>query len=349
VSSTGLFRGRRAVSIENRDVRLTVLREGGHIAEFFDKAAGLSPLWQPPWPSLEPSTYDPARHPEYGTGSDASLLAGIIGHNLCLDIFGGPSDEEHAAGLTPHGEASIAPYDVEAHGISLRMKTALVRAQLTVTRDIELVGRAARISEVVENLSSCDRPVGWTEHVTLGPPFLERGMTEFSASASRSKVFEHAFGAGDYLVAGAEFDWPIAPRLDGGIADLTRLSAGSCSSAYTASLMDTREDEAFFLAFSPRWSLAFGCVWKRLDFPWLGIWEENHSRTAPPWNGVTLAYGLEFGVSPMPETRRQMIERGRLFDTPTFRWIPARSAVRVEYWIMLEHAPAIPDRLVPPA
>ena len=63
----------------------------------------------------------------------------------------------------------------------------------------------------------------------------------------------------------------------------------------------------------------------------MGIWEENHSRTAPPWNGRTVTRGLEFGVSPMPETRRQMIDRGRLFDVPTYRWIPARASVSVEY------------------
>jgi hypothetical protein len=40
---------------------------------------------------------------------------------------------------------------------------------------------------------------------------------------------------------------------------------------------------------------------------------------------------MEFGVSPFPETRRQMIDRGRLFDTPAFRWIPAKSRVEVEY------------------
>ena len=28
---------------------------------------------------------------------------------------------------------------------------------------------------------------------------------------------------------------------------------------------------------SPASKLAFGYVWRRADFPWLGIWEENHS------------------------------------------------------------------------
>ena len=44
----------------------------------------------------------------------------------------------------------------------------------------------------------------------------------------------------------------------------------------------------------------------------MGIWEENRSRLQPPWNGRTITRGMEFGVSPMPETRRAMIERARL-------------------------------------
>src|SRR5258705_7652695 len=103
-------RGRRAAIVENSDLRVTVLEEGGHIAEMLDKRSGVNPLWTPPWPSMEPSTYVAARHAEYGSSSEAKLLAGIMGHNLCLDIFGAPSDEETAAGLTPHGEASVVRY-----------------------------------------------------------------------------------------------------------------------------------------------------------------------------------------------------------------------------------------------
>src|SRR5215813_5425922 len=106
------FRGRRAAFIENEDVRVTVLKEGGHIAEILDKQSGVNPLWIPPWPSIEPSTYDLLKHPEYGTATDARLLAGIMGHNLCLDIFGGPSEEEFQAGITSHGEGSVVPYEI---------------------------------------------------------------------------------------------------------------------------------------------------------------------------------------------------------------------------------------------
>ncbi len=343
--NASLFRGRRAASIENRDLRVTVLEEGGHIAEVFDKAAQLSPLWLPEWPSLEPSTFSARTHAEYGEDVDASLLAGIMGHNLCLDIFGGPSSEEAAAGLTPHGEASILRYQLDHTATALRADLHLPLAQLRLERHLELHDRALRVREVVENLTACDRPVGWTQHVTLGPPFLQKGSTEFRASATQSKVYEGDFGVADYLMPGAEFTWPSAPRRDGTPADLRRFTNSPSSSAYTAHLMDRQRETAFFLAFSPAARLVFGYVWNRGDFPWMGIWEENHSRLAPPWNGKTVTRGMEFGVSPFPESRRQMIDRGRLFDIPTYRWIPARSTVAVEYWIVLETADVAPEQL----
>src|SRR5450631_617682 len=130
------YRGRRAQRIETADLRVTVLAEGGHIAEILDKATGVNPLWAPPWPSIEPSAYDPAKHPEYGSDAESKLLAGIMGHNLCLDIFGGVSAEEAAAGLTVHGEASVAPYEITSSGAALTMRATFPYAQLAFARSI---------------------------------------------------------------------------------------------------------------------------------------------------------------------------------------------------------------------
>ena len=342
---TSTYRGRRAASIENGHLRVTILVEGGHIAEVLDKRSGINPLWTPHWDSIEPSMFDASRHASYGGATDGPLLAGIMGHNLCLDMFGGPSPEEAAAGLTAHGEASVAPYAIEANGSVMIARADLLQAGLSVMRRLELRRTTVEITETVTNLTACDRPVGWTQHVTLGPPFLKNGVTEFSASATRSKVFEGAFGPADYLVPGATFDWPHAPQGHGGTVDLRRYTSAPASSAYTAHLMDPSRTEAFFVAFDPDTQLAFGYQWRRADFPWMGIWEENRSRPASPWNGREITRGMEFGVSPFPETRRQMIERGHLFDTPTFRWIPARSRVTAEYRIVVLQATRVPDAL----
>ena len=335
------FHGRRAVSIENDLTRMTMLVEGGHIAEFLDKRRGLNPLWIPHWPSIEPSLFGPSHHSTFGAGADGKLLAGIMGHNLCLDIFGGPSDEEAAAGMTAHGEGSVVTYQTEAIDEGLIARAHFPMALLAFTRRITLHGGTAQIHETVSNLSDCDRPIGWTQHVTLAPPFLEPGTTEFRTSATRSRVFESAFGRADYLTAGASFDWPMAPRIAGGMADLSVFHNAPMSSAYTAHLMDPQQEEAFFVAFSPAARLAFGYIWRQRDFPWLGIWEENRSRPGPPWDGQAITCGMEFGVSPFPETRRQMIDRGRMFDVPTYRWIPARSHVATEYRVVMQDADSI--------
>ena len=339
------YRNRRAVQLENECVRLTVLAEGGHLAEFHHKAAGVNPLWTPPWPSIEPSTYDRTRHPEYGGDAESKLLAGLMGHNLCLDTFGGPSPEEAAAGITVHGEAPVAPFRLTESAGELIAAADLPAAQLRFERRIRLEGPWARISETVENLAALDRPVAWTEHVTIGPPFLEKGETEFRAPGTRSKVFEAPFGEHGYMQPGAEFDWPLVPRLDGGTADLRVYTGAAKSGGFTAHLMDPLQEQAFFFAWSPRTKVLFGYVWSRSDFPWLSLWEENHSRTEPPWSGRTLTRGIEIGTSPMPESRRQMIERGRLFGTPCYRWIPARTKVRLEYSAFVSTAARIPETL----
>jgi hypothetical protein len=198
------YRGRRAATIENGVLRVTPCSKKADTSRNCAISRPASTRCGPPhWPSIEPSAYDPARHPEYGGGADASLLAGLIGHNLCLDIFGGPSAEEAAAGFPVHGETSVARFAIEASGASARMHAVLPSAQLRVERHIGLDDRVVVIRESVENLASTDRPVGWTQHVTIGPPFLEKGRTEFDISGDRSMVFPGTFGPADYLQPGA--------------------------------------------------------------------------------------------------------------------------------------------------
>lgn len=302
-----LYRGRRAAVVKNERVRVTVLYEGGHIAEIADKETGVNPLWTPPWDSIEPSTYDRHRHPEYGADSESRLLSGIMGHNLCMDIFGPPSEAEAAAGLTVHGEASVAVYEIEAAQTVLTQRARLPQAQLRFERRITLAGGTLQVVEVVENESATDRPIAWTEHVTLGPPFLEKGATEFRAPVAKTEI------------------------LTEGMGDLELYTTAPVSGGFATHLLDPARDAAFFVAWSPRSGVALGYIWQRSDFPWLGVWEENYSRTIAPWNGRALTRGMEFGASPMPETRQQMIERGSVFGVPGFRWIPARERVEVRY------------------
>jgi hypothetical protein len=343
--TTTTFKGRRAVCLENEILRLTVLEEGGHIAEVFDKRAGASPLWVPHWASLEPSEFSHDQHKHFGTGPDAKLLAGIMGHNLCLDLFGVPSSEEALTGLTVHGEASVDRYDITESSGELLQRLTLPLAQLKFSRSIQLRGEYVRIREVVDNFGATDRPLGWTQHVTLSPPFLNPATTQFRASLTRSVVSESDPGSDAYLNPGSEFTWPFAPRSDGGQSDLRQMHKAAPASGYTAHVADPQREHAYFVAFAPQFRLAFGYIWRRINFPWLGIWEENCSRQPSPWDGRTVTRGMEFGVSPFPETRREMVDRNRLLDTPTYKWIPCRGRLEAEYWIISQIADVIPESL----
>lgn len=260
-----LYRGRRATSIENDRLRVTVLHEGGHIAEILDKHSGVNPLWTPPWPSIEPSTYDLKKHPEYGADAESKLLSGIMGHSLCLDIFGAPSPEEAAAGLTVHGEASVAPYEIAASDAGLTARAHFPQSQLRFERKIRLTAGSpvVEFAETLENETATDRPIAWTQHVTLGPPFLEKGATQFRASATKSKVSETAFGKDNYMKVAAQFDWPMVPRENGGFADLRVYNNAAASGGFTTHLMDPHRETAYFLAWSPASRLVFGYVWRR--------------------------------------------------------------------------------------
>jgi hypothetical protein len=305
------FHGRRAVQIENGSVRVTVTVEGGHIAEILDKASGVNPLWVPPWRSIEPSTYKFEKHPEYGHDAESWLLSGIMGHNLCLDLFGPPSAEEAESGMVVHGEAALWPYEITASHGALTTKVTLPIAQLTFERRIRLVGRRAQVRETVRNLIPLDRPIAWTQHVTLGPPFLDPASTQFCLPSEQSQALEGSTEAG----------------------------------GYTTHLTKEEDGRTFFIAYSPESRVAFGYVWSWNDFPWLGVWHENRSRTHSPWNGRAVTRGMEFGVSPIPESRRQMIDRGKMWGIPCYRWAPAKSEVAVEYYAGIAQAERMPRSL----
>ncbi len=337
---------RHQVHLENERIRLTLLPGGGHIAAAELKENGVNPLWDPPWETIDTSSYDAAAHPQYGEGVEAALLSGIAGHNLCFDIFGVPSEEEAAAGLGVHGEGSSVDWAVESGDGWVVLTADLPLAGMRFERRLELAPGSGRvgISETAANLTGIDRAVGWTQHATLGPPFLDKGKTLFEVSATRSKVLEGEFAPGvDRFVAGAEFDWPLVPLARGGLGDMRRAVSVDVSGGYTAHLMDPAHDEAFFAAFHPGSETLFGYTWQRSDFPWLGIWEENFSRQHKPWNGRTLTCGMEFGATPFPETRREALQRGRLFGERTIGWVPARSSVTVDYALFL--ARASPDSI----
>jgi hypothetical protein len=104
-------------------------------------------------------------------------------------------------------------------------------------------------------------------------------------------------------------------------------------------LLDAKRDVGFIAALNSRLRVLIGYCFRRRDFPWVAVWEENRALDAPPWNRRTQARGLEFSSNPLPVLRRESFELGRLFGTPTFSCVPARSKVKTCYLAFLAQVP----------
>jgi hypothetical protein len=95
----------------------------------------------------------------------------------------------------------------------------------------------------------------------------------------------------------------------------------------------------FVAALNTRHRLLFAYCFRRADYPWVTIWEENCARESAPWNGRARTRGLEFGSAPLPVTRREAFTRGPIFGTPTFSTVPARGRLTIPYVAFLVPLP----------
>jgi hypothetical protein len=106
---------------------------------------------------------------------------------------------------------------------------------------------------------------------------------------------------------------------------------------FHTNLMDTGQEHAWFSAVNPRLGLLVAYVWRRSDYPWLGVWEENRARKTPPWNGKAVARGMEFSNTPFPIGFRKAVDQGTFQGQKTFAWLPARGKVVCEYSFFAAH------------
>ncbi|MGH9533845.1 MAG: hypothetical protein ACRD2E_03200 [Terriglobales bacterium] len=326
-----LENGREVLWLNDGTLALAVAPGGGHIAAVRSVAPGAaSPLWIPPWPSHEPDMVTDAMvAAEYGGPPEGRTLASILGHSLALDLFGTPSPEEAAAGVLTHGFFGARQWRWEAaDGLAGACEDD--RSAMRVQRRIRLVGALAWVEEAITNLSVWDRPIAWQQHVTLGPPWLEDGAFWLAANAERGRAFPQPLGDGSRLAPGSEGAWPRMPAKDGGTVDYRRLPAAPATE-FAAFRIAPEAAWGYFLAGNRRLGQVLFYAWPRAVFPWLGIWDERQARHTAPWNGRTWTRGLEFGASPFPTNRRELLRQPELWDTPTCAWLPARARVSVRY------------------
>ena len=312
----------------------------------------INPLWVPHWESREPMDYrDDRDAPSYGPLGTGKLLSAIAGNSLCLEPFGMPSEEEVRAGATLHGEAGVSLWSAECFGGEdrggVRFGVSVPNSGLDFARIVWLrEGESAvRVRETVSNQRDADRQIQWQQHVTLAPPFVTRDDCRLLVPGTNGMTLPSGYEGHELLAKDAEFEWPFAPGAASGTVDL-RIPFQQQGKGFVAGVqLNPDREYAFVCAVNRPRHLVFGCVFRRRDFPWVTLWEENHARPGPPWSGVAEASAIEFGVSPLPIGRAETLRRGEQFGTPVMANLPARGSIHAGYLMFIAHVPNEAERI----
>ncbi len=325
------FEDQPAFLLSNGTVELTVLLKGSTFAwvVLADDPEKLSPLWDPIRMAREAGEKN-----DFGTS---------LGHFVCVDGFGDVSPEEQAAGLPGHGEAHEAPFEVKYYAKDGRNTTLTLATKLPLTQ--ELFARTVRVVDgenvlyvesELESLLAFDRPVFWAEHATIGPPFLEAGVTVVDMSVARAKTRPYTKESGGLphrLPSDKEFTWPDAPGLHGRKIDLRAAPAEPNSGDHTTCLMDPSRKLVFVTALHPGKRLLLGYLFKQQEYPWTQSWEYY-----PP-NKKTMARGMEFSTQPFDVPRREVMQLNSMFGTAVYRWLPARTKIESRFAMFYARTP----------
>jgi hypothetical protein len=345
------WKGRAGTRLANDVIELIGLSGGGHLAaiRFLKEARDVSQnvLWEAPWETGDPGlerTEELAHL--YGPLGIGKFLAGYTGHSLCLDSFGNPSPEEAAADLSLHGEAPVATWSpispAKKNGGACRWRVNLPIAQLVFEREIYLnAGESvAYIEETVRNRRKSEYRFDWVQHVTFGPPFLRKDEGLFSVSSQRGVTWPLGYEGAPLLADDCSFSWPFAQRAEAnGVVDLTRPFTARGRGFVACLQLDPGRQFEYLWAANRRLRLGVCYCFRRHDFPWMTVWEENCVRGDAPWNGKAEARGMEFGTTPLPFGRQENLRQNPIFDTPSGCTLAAAAEATARYIVFLATFP----------
>lgn len=306
-----IINGRRSLVLEGQTAQVIVDLAGGSIADFHLRTPPVNPLQ---WGSK-------------GEGAEPRPM----GHFLCLDRWGAPSDAEQKNGMPFHGEASRADWQVlqtplaKDGKVEAAMTATLPLAGLKVHRRIELSVRDAVfvVREEVSNLNKLGRIFNMVQHPTLGPPFLDE-HTVVDANARRGFMQNSPLPNPEEPAV----VWPEA-RQDGQPVNLRFLTRDHDPNVVSYTI---DEEYGWTTASSPRQGLLIGYFWKTSEYPWFNAWRHVEG-------GKPAARGLEFGTTGLHQPFPILVAKGRIFGRPIYEYLDAAQTVSKRYACFLFKIP----------
>jgi galactose mutarotase-like enzyme len=271
------------VLLENDQLRILVdPMVGGTIRSVEHRGLGLSVLGQVPW-KPEATPLDPS------TVKDERLwLTRYSGGWPILFPNGGDACTFHGVFHGFHGEASIAPWDMQMDDRAIILRRRFQAVPVEMEREITLDGDVLLIRETARVVGTTPATVMWGHHPSFGSDLLD-GPVEIQSNAHAFMSDDHYDAPANPLRPGGKGRWPMVPsKSKHALFDLSRprepLSALTCLSDFSDAWVTIRRlDDAVGIALS----------WDETVFPYAWLWFELGGIADEPWNGKTKLIGVE--------------------------------------------------------
>lgn len=306
-----VIKGRRVLQLESRTAQLMIDLAGGSFTSFHLRGQSLSPIhWGETAETPEPRP---------------------MGHFLCLDRWGQPSEAEEKNGMPFHGEASRvnwevlqAPQDRES-GASAEMGARLPMAGLKVKRTVALSNSGAffRVTEQVTNVNKLGRLFNMVQHPTIGPPFLSED-TVVDSNARKGLMQSSPLPNPEE----PSVVWPEG-RKEGQIVNLRYLTDDHNPNVVSFTI---DEDYGWVTACNATEGLLIGYLWKTSEYPWFSAWRHTEK-------GKPTARGLEFGTTGLHQPFPILVAKGQIFGRPLYEYLDANETRSKSYVCFLFQIP----------
>ena len=308
--------GRNQVVLTGNVASVSVDLAGGSIVDFHLVKQGLNPLF---W-----------NYPEKG-----DLKPRWMGHFVCFDRWGQPSDQELKNGMPFHGEASQVEWKVLSqpkktnNEISTVMLCELPIGGMTLKRTMRLYENAPVLSvrEEITNINKLGRVYNIVQHSSIAPPFLDEAVI-VDCNAWKGYMQESPWPNPEEPV----IYWPAIAYKEK-LVDLRRLT-DDYNPEVTSFVFADSLTYGWVTACNPGKGLMLGYIWNLSEYPWLDIWRYSV-------DGKPDTRGLEFGTTGhYKKPFGDLIAKGKIFGRPTFEYCDAGQTIVKSYVAFVSEIPA---------
>ena len=300
------------VKMENSDIELLVNLNGGSYFDFHLKELPLNPI------------------NFRGTKPGEQIF---MGHFLCFDRWGPPSDSEKANGFRHHGEVNTVAWELLAspkinNGLAeCLMMCQLPMAGLQLTRKIEMSADEPVffVTEEIKNLNRNGRMFNIVQHVSIAPPFLDKS-TLFDNNTLQG--FEDR-NDGSLNQDEKILKWP---EINHNVKKISLRQFEVSWPEVSSFIFDKNEEHGWVTACNPSKNLMLGYIWKTADYPWINFWRSME-------NGVPKAFGMEFGTTGLHEPFPVVAKKGKIFGQNIYEFIDAGEIISKSFTAFLAKIP----------